>query len=108
MLQCLAKKKCLTWQDHEQQPIAQTNAPHGRKALSDGKPRCSLGFRLTLSQPRSAKVTAIVRIPTGVAKAWQASDPTKRTPMTVDYIRIPQCLRGIQIEVDVKHSSCQV
>lgn len=72
----------------EQHPIAQKHAVHGRDAMSQALNRdVRLGFRLTLSQPRNAKkeVTAVVRIPSGVAKAWRASDPTKRVPMTVDY-----------------------
>ena len=72
----------------EQNPIRRQYAQHGRDAMSEALNRdVRLGFRLTLSQPRSSKkeVTVVVRIPSGVTKAWRASDPTKRVPMTVDY-----------------------
>ncbi len=60
----------------------------GRTALSKALDRpVELGFRLTLSQPRTAKkeVSAIIRVPSGIKRAWRGSDPTARTPMTVDY-----------------------
>ncbi len=60
----------------------------GRKALSTALERpLQLGFRIILSQPKGNKkeVTIIVRLSSGIQKAWRGSDPTARTPMTVDY-----------------------
>lgn len=72
----------------EQKSLNNDQAPKGREALSTALNRpVELGFRLTLSQPRISKkeVSAIIRIPSGLKRAWRGSDPTARAPMTVDY-----------------------
>ena len=72
----------------EKTPLPNAQATNGREALSQALDRpVEIGFRLELSQPRTAKkeVSAIIRVPSGLKRAWRGSDPTARTPMTVDY-----------------------
>ena len=72
----------------ENKSLDGSHAPKGRKALSNALDRpVELGFRLELSQPRTAKkeVSAVIRLPSGLKRAWRGSDPTARVPMTVDY-----------------------
>ena len=72
----------------ENHSLRNEKAPQGRTALSEALDRTvELGFRLELTQPRTAKkeVSAVIRIPSGLKRAWRGSDPTARVPMTVDY-----------------------
>ena len=72
----------------EMTALENSQAPQGRNALSDALNRpVELGFRLELSQPRTNKkeVSAVIRMPSGLKRAWRGSDPTARVPMTVDY-----------------------
>jgi hypothetical protein len=78
----------LSLDPNEQKSLNNNQASKGREALSTALDRpVELGFRLTLSQPRTSKkeVSAIIRIPSGLKRAWRGSDPTARAPMTVDY-----------------------
>ena len=78
----------LSLDPNENKSLNNNQASKGRKALSTALDRpVELGFRLTLSQPRMSKkeVSAIIRIPSGLKRAWRGSDPTARAPMTVDY-----------------------
>ena len=72
----------------EMNALENKNAPQGRTALSEALDRpVELAFRVELSQPRTAKkeVSAVIRVPSGIKRAWRGSDPTARVPMTVDY-----------------------
>lgn len=72
----------------EMNALENKNALQGRTALSEALDRpVELAFRIELSQPRTAKkeVSAVIRIPSGLKRAWRGSDPTARVPMTVDY-----------------------
>ena len=72
----------------ENNALENKQASKGREALSNALDRpVELGFRLELSQPRTAKkeVSAVIRLPSGLKRAWRGSDPTARVPMTVDY-----------------------
>lgn len=72
----------------EKKSLENKQAPEGRKALSNALNRpVELSFRLELSQPRTAKkeVSAVIRLSSGLKRAWRGSDPTARVPMTVDY-----------------------
>lgn len=46
----------------------------------------ALGFRISLHHPSKNKkdVTIIIQLPEGLKEAWRGSDPTKKTPLTVD------------------------
>lgn len=57
------------------------------QALSDALEReTALGFRVSFQHPGKNKkdATVIIQLPEGLREAWRGSDPTKRTPLTVD------------------------
>ena len=57
------------------------------KALADALEReTALGFRISFKHPSNNKkeATVIIQLPEGLREAWRGSDPTKRTPLTVD------------------------
>ena len=62
----------------EMNALENKNAPQGRTALSEALDRpVEFAFRIELSQPRTAKkeVSAVIRIPSGIKRAWRGSDP---------------------------------
>ena len=73
--------------EQEEQVRNRSQVKKARKALSDSLEReVAIGYRINLKQPGKFKreATVIIQLPEGLKEAWRGSDPTRRTPLSID------------------------